>query len=119
MISSTLYHSVSEDPYAQVVSFLNNETPTNALIETYDSELFLLLERDYHYPPDALQHKLNQKKYLNREVSIDYDPTVEGIDCVAIGWTKMWPLYDDLLEDDTFELVYENAIYRVFCETEN
>jgi hypothetical protein len=118
MVLSTLYRSSPVDNYANVLRFLNNETPPDALIETYDSELFLFLERDYHYPPDSLQHILNQKVYLGKEVTVDYDPTSLGINYVVIGETKTWPIYDELLASGAFELVYENANYRVFRNTE-
>lgn len=103
-----------EDTYTQVLRFLNNETPPTALIETYDSELFLLLQRDYHYPPDAVQHSLNQKVNFGREMSVHYDPMPLGIDYVVIGWSRIWPLYDSVLNAENAELVYENAQYRVF-----
>src|SRR4030095_13532755 len=41
-------------PLFETVSYLNNNTPASAVIETYESELFFFLERRYHYPPDQI-----------------------------------------------------------------
>jgi hypothetical protein len=106
------------DTYTDIILHLNNETEPTALIETYDSELFLLLERDYNYPPDAVQHLLNQKVFLDRDVTVDYDPRPLSIDYLVTGSWSIWPLYDSLLADGDFQLVYQNAHYRVFRNNE-
>src|SRR5262249_31260815 len=36
----------------QAAEMLNMQTPPDALIETHDAELFFLLNRRYHYPPE-------------------------------------------------------------------
>jgi 4-amino-4-deoxy-L-arabinose transferase-like glycosyltransferase len=105
------------DTYADIILYLNNETEPTALIETYDSELFLLLGRDYNYPPDAVQHLLNQKVFLGRDVTVDYDPRPLGIDYLVTGSWSIWPLYDSLLSDNAFELTYQNRHYRVYRNT--
>lgn len=110
---STLF-TYTEDSYTDVLAYLHNETPPTALIETYESELYLLLQRDYHYPPDSLQHVLNKNVHLKQGLPIEYDPTSVGIDYVVIGWSKIWPLYNSLIADGTLELIYKNDNYRVF-----
>jgi hypothetical protein len=105
-----------EDAYGQVLAFLNNETSPTALIETYDSELFMLLERDYHYPPDIIQHALNQNLFLGKDVAVDYDLSALEIECVVIGWTGIWPLYPSLIQQRRFVLAYENDNYQVYCD---
>lgn len=115
LILSAIF-GVSEDAYGDVIAFLNNETSPTAVIETYDSELFLLLQRDYHYPPDSMQHDLNRAVFLGKDVVIDYDLSALGIECVVIGWTRIWPLYTSLLRQNELVQVYENSNYRVFCD---
>ena len=104
-LSYNLLFSHSDKEYVEVLTFLNQETAPTAIIETYDSELFLFLERDYHYPPDAVQHTLNRNLFLGENIPLDYDPRPLNIDYVVIGWTGMWPLYDNILLDQGFELV--------------
>ena len=46
-----LYHSYAlgaDTSVLRVASFLNTHTPANAIVETYDSPLFFLLDRPYH-----------------------------------------------------------------------
>ena len=52
-----LYQSYVVDADAsvlEVIDFLNTQTPSDSVIETYDPELFFLLKRRYHYPPDQI-----------------------------------------------------------------
>jgi hypothetical protein len=124
LLLATIYSSLillpifapREDVYGEVVAFLNNETSSAALIETYDSELFMMLERDYHYPPDAIQHALNQNLFLGKDVEVDYDPSALEIECVVIGWSGIWPLYRPILQEDRFVLAYENTNYQIYCD---
>ena len=44
-------HEMSIANVVTVADYFNARTPPEALIETYDSELFLFLNRPYHYPP--------------------------------------------------------------------
>jgi hypothetical protein len=104
--------SQSDHAYARILNFLNRETPPSAIVETYDSELFFLLERDYHYPPDEVQHLMNRNHHFGEELIIDYDPTAVGIDYLVIS--PMWPLYNNLLNEADFELVLTYGGYRVY-----
>ena len=118
--SFKLLLSDSDDSYSQVLTFLHNETPATAIIETYDSELFLFLERDYHFPPDHVQHTLNRNHILGKNEPLNYDPTPVNIDYLVIGQTdNWWSLYDVLLADDDFELVFKNGVYRVYRHIAN
>ena len=103
-----------QNPYTDVLEFLNTQTDPNALIETYESELFLFLDRPYHYPPDYIQHVLNRRFFLGEDLPLTYDPTEYGIDYLVIGWSKFWGLYDTLLASGNFELAYQNSRYHVY-----
>lgn len=106
--------SSQKSPYTAVLEFLNTRTDPDALIETYESELFLFLDRDYHYPPDSIQHVLNRRFFLGEDLPLVYDPTEIGIDYLVIGWSKFWGLYDTMLNSGHFELVYRNSRYDVY-----
>jgi hypothetical protein len=90
----------------EAARFINTETPENALVETYDSELFFLLKRQYHYPPDQLHVDLVRRTFLYDDgVSIDYDPLLANPDLLVVGpHSKQWHLYDPVLSSGAFQL---------------
>jgi hypothetical protein len=99
----------------EVAKFLNTATPPNALIETYDMELFVLLNRRYHYPPDEIQLKLIRRRFMGQNVAIDYDPMVADPDYLVVGpFSRMWHLYDPVLQAGSFRLLLERSRYKVY-----
>jgi hypothetical protein len=113
-----LYNSyfVNADASAlEVVDFLNTRTLPNSPIETYDSELFFLLKRPYHYPPDQIHVELNRRYFLGQGVSIDYDPLAGDPDYLVVGpHSKLWKLYDRAVESGSFRLVQAYGRYDVY-----
>lgn len=107
---------VDADKSAQLVAdFINNQTPSSALIETYDSELFFLLNRRYHYPPDQIHIELNRRTFLGQDVPIDYDPLATNPDYLVVGpHSKLWRLYDHVLATGAFRLVRGYSRYDVY-----
>jgi 4-amino-4-deoxy-L-arabinose transferase-like glycosyltransferase len=102
-------------PLAEVSDFLNNHTPTEALIESYDSELFFLLERHYHYPPNDLSITSITRTLLKQNVSNVYDPLVANPDYLVVGsFIHNWHIYDDIVASGQFTLVYHNSRYEVY-----
>src|ERR1044071_3238904 len=70
----------------QAADFLNPHTRSDALIETYDSELFFLLNRPYHYPPDSIHVQLIRRTFLYEDATrIDYDPLAANPDYLVVG----------------------------------
>ena len=99
----------------EVVDFLNTQTPSASVIETYDPELFFLLERSYHYPPDQIHVDLIRRTFLRQHVSIDYDPLAADPDYLVVGpHSKLWGLYDDVVESGAFRLVYDFSRYSLY-----
>jgi len=113
-----LYESyfVNADASAlEVVEFLNTRTSPVSMIETYDSELFFLLERPYHYPPDQIHVELNRRTFLNQHVSIDYDPLEANPDYLVAGpHSKLWKLYDGAVQSGSFRLVQAYGRYDIY-----
>ncbi len=104
-----------DDSLSAVARFLNSQTDTDALIETYESELFFLVDRSFHYPPDDVQHLLNRRTFLGEDLQIGYDPSLWDPDYVVLGpFTRMWGLYDSWLAGDDFGLVFQTSRYQVF-----
>jgi len=99
----------------EVIEFLNTRTLPNSMIETYDSELFFLLKRPYHYPPDQIHVELNRRTFLNQHVSINYDPLAANPDYLVVGpHSKLWGLYDDAIQSGAFRLVYDFSRYSLY-----
>jgi len=99
----------------EVAKFLNTATPPDTLIETYDMELFVLLNRRYHHPPDEIQLKLNRRRFMGQNVEIDYDAMAADPDYLVVGtMSRLWHLYDPALKTGFFRLVLENSRYQVY-----
>jgi hypothetical protein len=85
------------------------------LIETYESELFFLLKRRYHYPPDQVHVELIRRNSLGERVSITYDPLAEHPDYLVVGpQSKFWDLYDPYLRTGAFRLVRDYSRYQIY-----
>jgi len=99
----------------EVADLLNTQTAPNALIETYDSELFFLLNRRYHYPPDQTHIELNRRTFLGQDVPIDYDPLAANPDYLVVGpHSRLWRLYDPVLATGAFRLLHSYTRYDVY-----
>jgi 4-amino-4-deoxy-L-arabinose transferase-like glycosyltransferase len=132
------YLLVPGDSLFQTARFLNTKTEPGALIETYDVELFFLLQRPYHFPPDPVQNQLNRRLFRLednlllggperdapepgpnqlegrpsqlQDVVIDYDPLSANPDFIVVGpHSRMWQLYDPVLEAGAFRPVFTST----------
>lgn len=106
--------STPESP-ASVAEFLNTATPTDALVETYDSELFFLLDRRYHYPPDPVHVELNRRSFLHQDVPIPYDPLAASPDYLVVGpFSRFWHLYDPVIATGAFRQIKAFPGYKIY-----
>ena len=93
----------SDDSINDTLQFLNTATPRNALIETYESELFFLLDRRYHYPPDQVHVDLIRRNSFGERVTSEYDPLTVNPDYLVVGpQSKFWDFYDAFLKTGAF-----------------
>jgi 4-amino-4-deoxy-L-arabinose transferase-like glycosyltransferase len=105
----------TSDGLFQVAHFLNAQTPPDALIETYESELHFMLERRYHYPPDQLHIELARRTYLEQNVTIDYDPLAANPDYLVVGKIgRTWWLYQPVVEHGDFRLIETYGEYEIY-----
>jgi hypothetical protein len=94
--------------------FLNTATPPNTLIETYESELFFLLRRRYHYPADQVHVDLIRRNSLGQRVKIDYDPLAANPDYLVIGrQNRFWDFYNPYLTSGAFRLLQKYDRYEI------
>jgi len=118
---------LNDAPAQEAAAFLNTQTPPGALIETYNSELFVLLERPYHYPPDqtnvALIRDVTRANFgaavqlsADDQALLNYDALAADPDYVVVGpANELWRrLYDNALHTDQLRRVYANRVYEVY-----
>ncbi|KPV48497.1 hypothetical protein SE17_37755 [Kouleothrix aurantiaca] len=99
----------------EAAEFLNSNTPPNARVETYESELFFFLQRPYHFPPDQLHVALNRQMVLKQAVPIHYDPLATQPDVVVVGsFSRMWQLYRIVPATPGFRLVRSFGVYDIY-----
>ncbi len=100
----------------QMAEYLNTQTPSDALIETYDSELFFFLNRRYHYPPDQIHVPLVRYNF-DQSVTVDYDPMAAKPDYLVTGrspFSSGWMIYDHALSSGEFKLVRQYGDYTLY-----
>jgi hypothetical protein len=102
-------------PLFDTVDYLNTRTASSAIIETYESELFFLLDRRYHYPPDQVHVELIRREDLGESRVIDYDPLSADPDYLVVGgWCRYYKCYDSVLTNGAFRLVKTFGSYQVY-----
>lgn len=115
---STLNSAYTITPDSSIndtLHFLNTVTPRKALVETYDSELFFLLNRRYHYPPDQVDVEVIRRSFLGERVKIDYDPLAANPDYLVVGpFSKLSHVYDPYLNAGNFRLLVRYPRYDVY-----
>jgi hypothetical protein len=105
----------ADDSINDTLRFLNTATPPNALIETYESELYFLLNRRYHYPPDQVHVDLIRRNSFGERVKIDYDPLTANPDYLVVGaQSKFWDFYDPYLKTGAFRSLKTYKRYEIF-----
>ncbi len=97
-----------------VADYFNARTPPEALIETYDSELFLFLNRPYHYPPpQVVVEVIRHHQYP--AIPVTYDPLEADPDYIVVGDFGRWGgFYNPLVEQNRMRLVKTIGRYQIY-----
>jgi hypothetical protein len=97
-----------------VTAYLNSAMPAAAVIETYDSELFLFLNRPYTYaPPQTLVEIIRHGQYPDQPVT--YDPLQAKPDYLVVGEFGRWAeFYKPLIEQNRVRLVKTIGRYQIY-----
>jgi hypothetical protein len=115
----TLYTAYIREPDTSLLhltAYLNAELPPDTTIETFESELFFLLEQPYHFPPADVQFQLNRRAFLKEDVAVTYDPLQADPDILVLGpLGKLWKLYDGVIAAPAFQLVRRVGPYEVYA----
>jgi 4-amino-4-deoxy-L-arabinose transferase-like glycosyltransferase len=105
----------SDNSALQTAQYLNNHTSPDALIETYDSELFFMLQRRYHYPPNSVQEELNRRVFQGNDDPIHYDALEADPGYLVVGpGSRDWNLYDPALATGAFRLIQAIGRYDIY-----
>ena len=98
----------------EVTQYLNTATPPTALIETYDSELFLFLNRPYTY---ALPRNLIEiiRREQGHAQAVTYDPLQSRPDYLVVGEYGRWAgFYKPLIKEGRIRLVKMVGRYQIY-----
>jgi hypothetical protein len=99
----------------QAADFLNAETRPDALIEASSYELFFLLDRPYHYPPDEVNVPVIQALTWQRRVPIEYDPLSADPDYLVVNWDFISSIvYEKVLRSDAFRSLRSFGPYEIY-----
>jgi len=110
-----VFVSTPRSSMMSVIDFVNSSSSANSLIETYEMELLFLMDRRYHYPPEEIQVRLNQRTYGGQAIELNYDPLKADPDYLIIGpHGTLWHLYDRVIEAGHFRLLKDYSRYRVY-----
>jgi hypothetical protein len=115
MLSYWQHFTADERAAFRVAAFLNTQTPPDALIETYESELHFLLDRRYHYPPDQTHVDLNRRSLLGQDTPVAYEPPAVSPSYLVVGrFAAGNGLYDAALASGAFREVMQDGRYTVY-----
>ncbi len=97
-----------------VTHYLNTATPPTAVIETYDSELFLFLNRPYVYAPPRILVDIIRREQGQAQ-AITYDPLENKPDFLVVGEYGQWAgFYKPLIAQNLVRLVASIGHYRIY-----
>lgn len=103
-----------------VLSYLEEHTELNEVIETYDAEIVYFTNNLSHYPPDQIQLELNKRIYLFEENSIEYYLSDTIHDYIIIGpMSNRWKLYESIIKQDNYHKIFENQFYLIYKNLSN
>lgn len=113
---SRSYSLEADTSVLRVARFLNTQTPVNAIVETYDSPLFFLLNRPYHYPPDEIHVDLIRRLFLGQAVQISYNPLIADPDYLVVNrpFLMWWTLYDPVVKTGAFRPIQNYGRYTIY-----
>jgi 4-amino-4-deoxy-L-arabinose transferase-like glycosyltransferase len=127
MLAQLRMDSAQGSAVTDVAAYLNTHAGAQALVESYDVEIFPFLNSRYHFPPDQTHVDLIQRLLLNHQpgdalapfdldlVPINYDPLAADPDYLVVGaFGRIWRLYEPVLRTNAFRLVQDFGVYQIY-----
>jgi len=116
MTLAILHHQATA--VKQTAAYLNSHVPGDALVETYESELFHLLDVRYHYPPDSVHVQIARRRMFDPDAVSAYNPLDVDPDYLVVGgYSRDSGLYDPLIESGEFTLVQTYPGYEIYARS--
>jgi len=103
------------DSWAERTARRLNELAPDALIESYDNELFFWLDRRYHFPPDQVSVALIRRVELGQNIDVDYNPLNLNPDYLVVGrYGKESGVYDAVLASGAFRWLERSGPFDIY-----
>ena len=107
--------TLPKTPNTLVVDYLSDIFSPDQLIESYESGLFFLLDRPYHYQPDITNIQFNRRNIYHEEIEFSYDPLVPDPDYLVWGYFgELSQIYDQIFETGEFREINSFVGYKIF-----
>ena len=102
-------------PITEVVEYLEQISTPNQLIESYESELFFILDRPYHYPPDIVNIQFIRRNIYYEEIDFGYDPLAADPDFLVMGYFgELSEIYNPVLASGEFQEIKTFHGYTIY-----
>jgi hypothetical protein len=90
--------------------------PTNALFETYESDImFLTPSIQFHCPPDRVSVEAVERITVDPERSLDDDPLLAYPAYLHLGgFNESWGVYNAVVNQDAFRLLESFSGYDLY-----
>jgi hypothetical protein len=86
-------------------------------VETLESELLFLLNRNYHYPPAQVDVMMVRRTWLGDQTPFAYDPLACKPDYLVVGTDGEWSgVYKDVIGQGKFHLERTMGRYKIYKE---
>jgi hypothetical protein len=121
MVNLTRYYLLySDDAAQQTAAYFNTQSAPDTRIETYESELHFLLNRNYHWPPDQVHVELNKRSLLGWKTTVDYDPLADDPEYLVVGiYARENGLYKPVIAAGHFRLLQQIGVYDLYVRVRN
>jgi hypothetical protein len=102
-----------------MASYLNEQIPVDALIETYEEEIGFLTDHNYHYPPGIVRNQATAHAFFDAPPP-EYDfVQTEQPDYVLVGPVSLFEgLYPDEVLKPRYELATSIGDYHLYARSD-
>lgn len=115
-----LYHIIgSNRELHEIARLVNSLQPKTGVVDTYESQLFFLLEKKYTYPSDQYHVELIKSAYDKNAEQPQYDIKKELPAFIIAGyWSmNMFHIYSLKGLNESYDVIYKNKLYVVYQRT--
>ncbi len=108
-------HIRTDSSAVRTTAWLNENVPPDALVETYESEILFGLAARAHFPPGTVNVQAIQKREIDPNYEIAYDPRPLHPDYIVVGrFAQTSHLYDQLLDSGEYVPVTSIGAYTIY-----